>query len=149
MTSARDNADLTRVGRGTLAGDLMRRYRRECNWLQALEGDIDISHLSLLCLGSLEVHEIPADGLHRYNLFDRAPRYHVKDTDRGTMYTAYGPVDDEQVYHRFSHFIFSFVTLPPDVPSPITFGVISGCRWATRTRWLCSSGPSGAPRCVS
>ena len=31
--------------------------------------------------------EIPADSLHRYNLIDRAPRYHVKDTDWGTMYT--------------------------------------------------------------
>ena len=93
---------------------VVRCHQRECNWLQALEGDIDTSHFSFLHLGSLEAHEIPADSLHRYNLVDRAPRYHVKDTDWGTMYTAYRPVGDGQVYHRFSHFIFPFVTLPPD-----------------------------------
>src|SRR5215204_7230455 len=49
--------------------------QRECNWFQALEGDIDTSHFSFLHLGSLEAHEIPADSLHRYNLVDRAPRY--------------------------------------------------------------------------
>ena len=93
---------------------VVRCHQRECNWLQALEGDIDTSHFSFLHLGSLEAHEIPADSLHRYNLIDRAPRYHVKDTDWGTMYTAYRPVGDGQVYHRFSHFIFPFITLPPD-----------------------------------
>ena len=30
------------------------------------------------------------------------------------MYTAYRPAGNGQVYHRFSHFIFPFVTLPPD-----------------------------------
>jgi len=92
----------------------VRCHQRECNWLQALEGDIDTSHFSFLHVGSLEADEIPADSLHRYNLIDRAPRYHVKDTDWGTMYTAYRPAGDGQVYHRFSHFIFPFITLPPD-----------------------------------
>lgn len=93
---------------------VVRCHQRECNWLQALEGDIDTSHFSFLHLGSLEADEIPADSLHRYNLIDRAPRYRVKDTDWGTMYTAYRSAGNAQVYHRFSHFIFPFVTLPPD-----------------------------------
>jgi hypothetical protein len=91
-----------------------RVHQRECNWLQALEGDIDTSHFSFLHLGTLHANEIAADSLHRFNLTDRAPRYHVKDTDWGTMYTAYRPTGDGQVYHRFSHFIFPFITLPPD-----------------------------------
>ena len=93
---------------------VMRVHQRECNWLQALEGDIDTSHFSFLHLGTLQANDVPADSLHRFNLTDRAPRYHVKDTDWGTMYTAYRPAGDGQVYHRFSHFIFPFITLPPD-----------------------------------
>ncbi|HLG49392.1 MAG TPA: Rieske 2Fe-2S domain-containing protein [Reyranella sp.] len=122
-----------------------RVYQRECNWLQALEGDIDTSHFSFLHLGMLQANEIAADSLHRFNLTDRAPRYHVKDTDWGTMYTAYRPAGDGQVYHRFSHFIFRFTTLPPDgtfadhiqaslwVPMDDTHTMVFTLFWTKRT----------------
>ena len=35
--------------------------QRECNWLQALEGDIDTSHVGFLHLGSLTPDDLPAD----------------------------------------------------------------------------------------
>ena len=120
--------------------------QRECNWLQALEGDIDTSHFSFLHLGTLQPGEVPSDSLHRFNLTDRAPRYHVKDTDWGTMYTAYRPAGNGQVYHRFSHFIFPFVTLPPDgtfadhiqggiwVPMDDTHTMVFTFFWTKRTR---------------
>jgi phthalate 4,5-dioxygenase len=93
---------------------IVRVHQRECNWLQALEGDIDTSHFGFLHLGRVTADAIPSDSLHRFNLTDRAPRYHVKDTDWGTMYTAYRPAGNGLVYHRFAHFIFPFITLPPD-----------------------------------
>jgi phthalate 4,5-dioxygenase len=92
---------------------VVRCHQRECNWLQALEGDIDTSHFSFLHLGTTQPEDV-ADTMHRYNLTDRAPRYHVKDTDWGTMYAAYRPAAEGQVYYRFSQFIFPFITLPPD-----------------------------------
>ena len=123
-------------------------HQRACNWLQALEGDIDTSHFSFLHLGTLQASQIPADSLHRFNLTDRAPRYHVKDTDWGAMYTAYRPTGDGQVYHRFSHFIFPFITLPPDgtfadhiqagvwVPMDDTHTMVFTFFWTKRTAAL-------------
>jgi phthalate 4,5-dioxygenase oxygenase subunit len=122
-----------------------RVHQRECNWLQALEGDIDTSHFSFLHLGTVQADDIPADSLHRSNLTDRAPRYHVKETDWGSMYTAYRPVENGQVYHRFSHFIFPFITLPPDgtfadhiqagiwVPMDDTHTMVFTLFWTKRT----------------
>jgi phthalate 4,5-dioxygenase len=125
-----------------------RVHQRECNWLQALEGDIDTSHFSFLHLGTLQANDIPADSLHRFNLTDRAPRYHVKDTDWGTMYTAYRPAGNALVYPRFSHFIFPFNTLPPDgtfadhiqagiwVPMDDTHTMVFTFFWTERTAAL-------------
>jgi len=124
---------------------VVRVHQRECNWLQALEGDIDTSHFSFLHLGTLQPGEIASDSLHRFNLTDRAPRYHVKETDWGAMYTAYRPAVDGQVYHRFSHFIFPFITLPPDgtfadhiqagvwVPMDDTHTMVFSFFWTKRT----------------
>ena len=52
--------------------------QRECNWLQALEGDIDTSHVGFLHLGSLTTDDLtpddlPADHPMRPTLLDRAP----------------------------------------------------------------------------
>jgi phenylpropionate dioxygenase-like ring-hydroxylating dioxygenase large terminal subunit len=127
---------------------ITRVHQRECNWLQALEGDIDTSHFSFLHLGTVEADHIPADSIHRFNLTDRAPRYHVKETDWGSMYTAYRPAGNGQVYHRFSHFIFPFVTLPPDgtfadhiqagiwVPMDDTHTMVFTFFWTRRTASL-------------
>ncbi|HTR86552.1 MAG TPA: Rieske 2Fe-2S domain-containing protein [Reyranella sp.] len=127
---------------------ITRCHQRECNWLQALEGDIDTSHFSFLHLGTLEADEVPADSMHRFNLIDRAPRYHVVDADWGTMYTAYRPAEPGQVYYRFSQFIFPFITLPPDgtftdhiqagiwVPMDDTHTMVFTFFWTKRTESL-------------
>jgi phenylpropionate dioxygenase-like ring-hydroxylating dioxygenase large terminal subunit len=59
--------------------------QRECNWLQALEGDIDTSHFSWLHFGSVKVEDIDPASTSRYNALNRAPEYHTADTDWGTM----------------------------------------------------------------
>ena len=61
--------------------------QRECNWLQALEGDIDTSHFSFLHTGKVEIGDIDPNHLERFQVIDRAPEYHVATTDWGTMYT--------------------------------------------------------------
>jgi phthalate 4,5-dioxygenase oxygenase subunit len=87
--------------------------QRECNWLQALEGDIDTSHFGFLHAGSVAAADVPADNLIRYTVANRAPEYHVADTDWGTLYAAYRPAEGSGTYWRFANFLFPFWTQTP------------------------------------
>jgi len=89
---------------------------RECNWLQALEGDIDTSHFSFLHIGKVEAEQFDPDHMDRFQLIDRAPEYHVANTDWGTMYTAFRPAQPGHTYYRFAHFAMPFWTLFPNGP---------------------------------
>jgi phthalate 4,5-dioxygenase len=93
---------------------LVQIHQRECNWLQSLEGDIDTSHFGFLHVGSVDVDDVDPTNMHKYSIIDRAPRYHVKETDWGTMYSAYRPAEAGEFYHRFAHFMFPCFALTPD-----------------------------------
>src|SRR4249920_2543041 len=84
--------------------------QRECNYLQALEGDIDTSHFGFLHAGHVDPADVAADNLIRWTVANRMPEYHVADTDWGTMYAAYRPADAGQTYWRFANFLFPFWT---------------------------------------
>jgi phthalate 4,5-dioxygenase oxygenase subunit len=90
--------------------------QRECNWLQAMEGDLDTSHFSFLHGGKVAVDDIDPDHLERFQFTDRAPRYHVRRTDWGTMYAAYRPAQPGYLYYRFGHFAMPFWALFPNGP---------------------------------
>ena len=90
--------------------------QRECNWLQALEGDIDTSHFGFLHTGNIDPKDVPADSLLRWTVTNRAPEYHVNETDWGTMYCAYRPAEMSQTYWRFANFLFPFWTQTPQGP---------------------------------
>jgi phthalate 4,5-dioxygenase len=87
--------------------------QRECNWLQALEGDIDTSHFGFLHAGSVDPASIASDNLIRYTVMNRAPEYRVTDTDWGTMYAAYRGAEPGRTYWRFANFLFPFWTQTP------------------------------------
>jgi phthalate 4,5-dioxygenase len=87
--------------------------QRECNWVQALEGDIDTSHFGFLHAGSISADDIPDGNMARYALVNRAPQLHVATTDWGTMYGA-RRISDGHVYWRFAPFAFPFWTMPPE-----------------------------------
>jgi phthalate 4,5-dioxygenase len=87
--------------------------QRECNWLQALEGDIDTSHLGFLHFGSASVESAPEGTLQYYALKNRAPRYSVVDQEYGTMYGAYRPAEPGQLYWRIALFLFPFYAMIP------------------------------------
>jgi phthalate 4,5-dioxygenase oxygenase subunit len=97
--------------------------QRECNWLQALEGDIDTSHFSFLHTGKVEARDIDPDHMDRFQLISRAPHYHVSMTDWGTMYAAYRPAHPGYSYYRFAHFVMPFWTLFPN--GPLTDNIIA------------------------
>jgi nitrite reductase/ring-hydroxylating ferredoxin subunit len=88
-------------------------YQRECNWMQALEGDIDTCHTVYLHLGGVEPEDVPAGSWARYALGDRAPRYAVTDTDFGVMYGAYRPAEADTDYWRIASFLFPFYAMVP------------------------------------
>jgi phthalate 4,5-dioxygenase oxygenase subunit len=87
--------------------------QRECNWLQALEGDIDTSHFGFLHVGSVRPEQVQDDNMLKYQVGNRAPAFQATDTDWGTMYCAYRPAEDGKTYWRFAHFGFPFWTWIP------------------------------------
>jgi phenylpropionate dioxygenase-like ring-hydroxylating dioxygenase large terminal subunit len=85
---------------------------QECNWLQALEGGIDSSHVSWLHGRSLEL-----DALHRgsasisYNLADRRPYFEVVESSGGLLIGARRNADDRKYYWRITQWIMPCVTM--------------------------------------
>ena len=92
---------------------VVQKVLRECNWFQALEGDIDTSHLGFLHLGALKPEDVRPGSFDYYLLADRAPRYEVAETEFGTTYGAYRPAEADTYYWRIAHFLFPFYTMIP------------------------------------
>ncbi len=88
-------------------------FQRECNWLQALEGDIDTGHFNFLHAGHEDLSKQKPGTFSYYMLSQRAARYSVVDTDAGTMYGAYRDVDERQDYWRIAHFMMPVHALIP------------------------------------
>jgi phenylpropionate dioxygenase-like ring-hydroxylating dioxygenase large terminal subunit len=91
----------------------IQKVLRECNWFQALEGDVDTSHLGFLHLGAVKPERATPGSFDYYTVADRAPRYAVVDTDFGTSYGAYRPAEADTYYWRIAHFLFPFFTMIP------------------------------------
>jgi phenylpropionate dioxygenase-like ring-hydroxylating dioxygenase large terminal subunit len=83
---------------------------RECNYLQALEGDIDTSHFGFLHAGHVDPDDLAEGNALRHTITTRAPEYHVTDTAWGTQYAAYRPAGRSLTYWRFGAFLFPFWT---------------------------------------
>jgi nitrite reductase/ring-hydroxylating ferredoxin subunit len=101
-------------------------YARDCNWLQALEGDIDTAHIGFLHFGSDSADDAPEGTFRYYALKDRAPRFAVLDTEYGAMYGAYRPAGPGRTYWRIAQFLFPFYTMPP---TGLLGGKVVGRAW--------------------
>ena len=88
--------------------------QRHCNWLQALEGDIDTSHVGFLHFGHIDADDLEPDHPMRPAALNRAPEYQVKQADWGTMYGAFRANDDGMMSWRVAHFMFPFWTQTPN-----------------------------------
>lgn len=122
---------------------------RECNWLQALEGDIDTSHFGFLHVGSVADEHVDRGNMHSVAITDRAPDFKVASTDWGTMAGAYRPAaDGSSLYWRICHYLFPFWALFPDgtfddnvtanawVPMDDTHTMVFNFAWVKRTQPL-------------
>jgi len=87
--------------------------QRECNYLQALEGEIDTSHFGFLHAGHVDPDDVLEEEPFRYTITSRAPEYHVLDTAWGTQYGAYRPAGPGLTYWRCANFLFPFWTQVP------------------------------------
>jgi nitrite reductase/ring-hydroxylating ferredoxin subunit len=111
------------------------RRIQECNYLQAIEGGIDSSHVPFLH-GVLDPKvRNSADRRFLYN--DLAPRLIVQKTDYGFAYGAQRNGDEDTYYWRLTPFMFPFFTVipgftvTPDQPSDVDPNMLtySGHGW--------------------
>ncbi len=96
------------------------RSLRHCNWVQALEGDIDSSHLNWLHATGNPVNpstvpgkDMPGHWARQARMVqtDRSPRLEVADTAGGVLYSARREADAGHDYHRVHPFLFPFFTM--------------------------------------
>src|SRR5919199_495294 len=87
--------------------------QRECNYVQALEGDIDTSHFSFLHFGHAQPESAREGTFQYFQLKHRSPKYSVLDTEYGATYGAYRPADPGTLYWRIAHFLFPCFTMIP------------------------------------
>lgn len=86
---------------------------RECNYLQALEGDIDTSHSPFLHFGGIRLEDTRPGTMQYYRLRSKAPKFHAVDTEFGTMYGAMMPAEEDSEYWRIACYLFPFFTITP------------------------------------
>ncbi len=88
--------------------------QRNCNYLQALEGDIDTSHFGFLHAGHVEPDELDEDDPIYHTVALRAPDYQIADTAWGTTYAGYRAAGPGRISWRFGNFLFPFWTQVPN-----------------------------------
>jgi hypothetical protein len=94
---------------------------QECNYLQAMEGGIDSSHVSFL-----HRHNIRTDPMFKgargneYNLRDLRPHFEVVESDGGLYIGARRNAEDGRYYWRITQWVMpSFTLIPPRGDHPI------------------------------
>ena len=95
---------------------------QESNYLQAIEGGIDSSHVSFLHSGALNRDPLFKEGrrANQYNLSDRMPHFEVVEYEGGLLIGARRQAENDRWYWRITPFILPWHTLiPPRAGHPI------------------------------
>jgi phenylpropionate dioxygenase-like ring-hydroxylating dioxygenase large terminal subunit len=95
---------------------------QECNYLQAMEGGIDSSHVSFLHRYTMKVDPMfkGAHKSHQYNLQDLAPHFEVVESPGGLYIGARRNAEEGKYYWRITQWIMpSFTLIPPRGDHPI------------------------------
>jgi phenylpropionate dioxygenase-like ring-hydroxylating dioxygenase large terminal subunit len=95
-----------------------------CNWLQALEGEIDSSHGPFL--HSRIDGVVPSSQSLAYQIEDKHPKFEILEMDHGLAIAARRDLDEENYYWRVNQFALPFFTMPPPSHSDPTS---SGHAW--------------------
>jgi phenylpropionate dioxygenase-like ring-hydroxylating dioxygenase large terminal subunit len=90
------------------------KYIRHCNWLQAMEGDLDTAHLGFLHSHLADAEQAQkGDELRPIVTVDRKPALHVEDTDVGVLCAAVRDGGQGGRYWRVTQFQLPFYTSVP------------------------------------
>jgi phenylpropionate dioxygenase-like ring-hydroxylating dioxygenase large terminal subunit len=94
---------------------------QECNWLQAMEGGIDSSHVSFLHSGSLNTDPLfKGSKGNQYNLKDMKPVFEVVEQPGGLYIGARRNAEDGHYYWRITPWVMpSFTMVPPRGDHPV------------------------------
>ena len=94
---------------------------QECNWLQALEGGIDSSHVSWLHRGELDSDPLfKGSKGNRYNLNDARPVFEVVESPGGLYIGARRNAENGHYYWRITPWVMpSFTMIPPRGNHPV------------------------------
>ncbi len=99
----------------------MSKRFQECNWLQAMEGGIDSSHVSFLHSGALNRDPLfkGAKG-NQYNLQDFQVKFEVVESDGGLLIGARRNAENGNYYWRVTQYVMPcFTVIPPRGDHPI------------------------------
>ncbi len=94
---------------------------QECNWLQAMEGGIDSSHVSFLHSGGLKSDPLfkGAKG-NEYNHADKKPIFEVTEAEGGLYIGARRKAEEGRFYWRITPWVMpSFTMVPPRGDHPM------------------------------
>jgi len=96
------------------------KYQRACNWLQALEGDVDTAHLGWLHArftgdGGRAVSFHDGDRLRDVATRDTRPVLHVADTPAGVVIGARRDHEPDRHYWRITQFLMPIFTSVPAI----------------------------------
>lgn len=99
----------------------MSKRLQECNWLQAMEGGIDSSHVSWLHSGSLNSDPLfKGARANQYNLSDRKPVFEVVESTGGLSIGVRRNAEDNQYYWRITPWVMPcFTMVPPRGDHPV------------------------------
>jgi phenylpropionate dioxygenase-like ring-hydroxylating dioxygenase large terminal subunit len=94
------------------------KYQRHCNWLQAMEGDFDSSHLGFLHQRQGRATKDASqpggsDALRFLVARDQQPRLEIEETEVGVYYGAERKADSGESYWRITQFQLPFYTSVP------------------------------------
>jgi hypothetical protein len=94
---------------------------QECNYLQAMEGGIDSSHVSFLHSGELNTDPLfKGSRANQYNLDDRMPFFEVVDFEGGLLIGARRRAEEGKYYWRITPWIMPWYTIiPPRAGHPL------------------------------
>jgi phthalate 4,5-dioxygenase oxygenase subunit len=97
------------------------RRWQECNWLQALEGGIDSSHVSFLHRGEVDVDPMhAAAGANKYLKADPNPVFEVKASSGGLVIMARRQGEPGTYYWRITQYVMPWYTfIPPFANHPL------------------------------
>jgi hypothetical protein len=99
----------------------MSKRLQESNWLQAMEGGIDSSHVSFLHSGALNTDPLfKGSKGNQYNLGDKKPVFEVVESEGGLYIGARRNAEDGKYYWRITPWVMPcFTMVPPRADHPM------------------------------